>query len=136
MDAIDAREKATYRKEVFSEALENGLLPQDAFDILSDILPEDSAIAAFAQNPKCPKTLLRHLAIDSDSRVRERVAGNPSCSPDVIARLASDESADVRNAAAENLSTPRETIMRLAKDEDGYVRCAAIRNPIFLADTR
>ena len=90
MDVMDARDKVAYRKEVFSEALENGLLPQDAFDILSNILPEDSAIAAFAQNPKCPKTLLRRLALDSNSRVRTGVVGNPSCPQDALAHLAND----------------------------------------------
>jgi len=63
-----------------------------------------------------PEPLIRQLAQDPDTHVRQSIAGNPSTPPDVLEHLAQDSRFEVRIDVAWNRSTPSGVLTQLAAD--------------------
>jgi hypothetical protein len=78
-----------------------------------------------AENPSVPPSMLEHLAMHPDARVREAVADNPNTPLDTLWLLVYDSCADVRYAMSENHNLPLSLLTALAEDENPYVASRA-----------
>lgn len=75
--------------------------------------------SAAAASPNAPKQILRSLAFDDDSAVREWVARNPEASPSLLWTMAlTEEDPIVRGYVAWNKNAPLDLINFLAQDDD------------------
>lgn len=87
-------------------------------------LPQDSRCRV-AANPGMAIGLLRELAVDASSRVRQAAAHNPATPVDLLEGLANDRYVNVRQGVAQNPNAPAEILRKLAHDRDEVVRDAA-----------
>lgn len=74
-----------------------------------------------AENPNIPQELIEELLHDADVDVRIGLTENPTIAVDYVELFIADESPDVRFSVAANPLAPDEVLLRLATDENPYV---------------
>jgi hypothetical protein len=79
---------------------------------------------AVAENPNCPRPLLKALANDKDFWVRASVGRNPASPVELLETLAIASSEELRRGVAANPSAPASLVKMLAKDKNDWVRAA------------
>ena len=86
---------------------------------------------AIAGNPSTPTDILNNFFEDSTStnNIREQLAGNPSTPIDTLDRLSRDPEVKVREQLAGNPNVSLEVLIELSKDSDEAVEAAIARNP-------
>ena len=97
---------------------------RDRLDLASSALTELPS-----QYREAPGVLLKALAKDKNSEVKQYVAKNPNTPVTSLEALAQDEKYDVRRSVAENPNTPVALLEALAKDENEYVWRGVFENP-------
>ncbi len=80
-----------------------------------------------AHNRTVPSEILRILALDTDWRVRHRVATKNACSGDILALLANDEHEAVASAVSGHPNTPTAALQVLARHPWSQVKDKAVR---------
>jgi hypothetical protein len=92
-------------------------------------------LQALAFTAHLPISVQRLLAVDSDRRVRQALAGSPFTAPNFLRRLSREqhrwlpfEGACVRAAVGANPKASEEMLTALAQDEDSMVRGAVASN--------
>ena len=79
-----------------------------------------------AKNLNTAQSLLKQLAEDENSSIRQAVAENINTATELLELLAYDKDNRVRNSVGENLSTPTKILKSLAHEEDSSIRyCVA-----------
>ncbi|MGC2236138.1 MAG: CFI-box-CTERM domain-containing protein [Pyrinomonadaceae bacterium] len=82
-----------------------------------------------AKHPKTPIKILKILAKDEESNVRESVAYNSKTPPDILVELANDSEIWVRREVAGNKNTPPQTLAMLARTTIFDIRNQVAANP-------
>ena len=92
-----------------------------------DVSPERRRI--MGKQLGLPPEFLIRMSYDSDSEVREAVAGNPETDSATFQRLARDKVADVREAVAGNVACPPDVLRFLSSDPASKVAWTVAKNP-------
>jgi putative heme iron utilization protein len=90
---------------------------------------ESSIRQAVAKRSKTPVTILSVLAQQPESSVRQAVASNPHTPAEILSILAQQPESSVRQAVASNPHTPAEILSILAQQPESSVRQAVAGNP-------
>lgn len=100
-------------------------------DILRELAKDEESLVRqeVALNKNTPIDILRKLADDGYYWVHRGVASNPNTPVDILRELAENEKIGIRMGVASNTSTPVDVLRKLANDEDPLVRMFTRGNP-------
>jgi len=117
--------------DVASLAMRNPLV---SLEWLVQLLEDDDyqtqpQIKLFLAEFKSSVAVLTRLAQESESSVREAVAGNPKTPAEVLTLLAQQSESSVREAVARNPKTPAEVLTLLAQQSESSVLVAVAGHP-------